>query len=59
MILLIYYYFRPGQSRFREKWLKDIIENKVMMMQMKVQEQMVEVETHQDNQVILTINKHL
>ncbi|KAK6195240.1 hypothetical protein SNE40_000710 [Patella caerulea] len=23
---------RPGQSRFREKWLKDIIENKVMMM---------------------------
>ncbi|VDI58318.1 A-kinase anchor protein 14-like [Mytilus galloprovincialis] len=25
---------KPGQSRFREKWLKDIIENKVMMMQM-------------------------
>lgn len=25
---------RPGESRFREKWLKDIIESKVMMMQM-------------------------
>lgn len=25
--------YRPGESRFREKWLKDIIENKVMMMQ--------------------------
>lgn len=24
---------KPGESRFREKWLKDIIENKVMMMQ--------------------------
>ncbi|XP_052215551.1 A-kinase anchor protein 14-like [Dreissena polymorpha] len=24
---------RPGESRFREKWLKDIIESKVMMMQ--------------------------
>jgi len=26
-------YFRPGESRFREKWLKDVIESKVMMMQ--------------------------
>ncbi|XP_033760000.1 A-kinase anchor protein 14-like [Pecten maximus] len=25
---------KPGESRFREKWLKDIIESKVMMMQM-------------------------
>ncbi|XP_060600106.1 A-kinase anchor protein 14-like isoform X3 [Ruditapes philippinarum] len=24
---------RPGQSRFREKWLKDVIESKVLMMQ--------------------------
>ena len=25
--------FRPGESRFREKWLKDVIESKVLMMQ--------------------------
>lgn len=25
--------YRLGEFRFREKWLKDIIENKVMMMQ--------------------------
>lgn len=25
---------KPGESRFREKWLKDIIESKVMMQQM-------------------------
>lgn len=25
--------FRPGFSRFREKWLKDIIESKVIMME--------------------------
>lgn len=36
----VYYVFethrlvhRPGQSRFREKWLKDIIESKVIMME--------------------------
>ncbi|XP_013411462.1 A-kinase anchor protein 14-like [Lingula anatina] len=36
----VYYVFEtnrlvhiPGQSRFREKWLKDIIENKVLMLQ--------------------------
>ncbi|KAL3846821.1 hypothetical protein ACJMK2_017775 [Sinanodonta woodiana] len=36
----VYYVFetnrlvhRPGESRFREKWLKDIIESKVLMMQ--------------------------
>ena len=25
--------FRPGHSRFREKWLKDIIESKVILME--------------------------
>lgn len=36
----VYYVFethrlvhRPGQSRFREKWLKDVIESKVIMME--------------------------
>jgi len=36
----VYYVFetnrlvhRPGESRFREKWLKDVIESKVLMMQ--------------------------
>ena len=40
MVLIIenvYSYFslvsgRPGESRFREKWLKDIIESKVITM---------------------------
>jgi len=36
----VYYVFetnrlvhRPGESRFREKWLKDVIESKILMMQ--------------------------
>ncbi|XP_038604212.1 A-kinase anchor protein 14 isoform X2 [Tachyglossus aculeatus] len=26
------YIHRPGKSRFREKWLKDVIENKIILM---------------------------
>jgi ABC-type microcin C transport system permease subunit YejB len=32
-ILLVFFNPRPGQSRFNAKWLKDIIESKVHLMQ--------------------------
>ena len=33
--LALFYVFtyRPGKSRFRERWLKDIIESKVLLME--------------------------
>ena len=33
LYLFFFYIFRPGSSRFREKWLKDIIESKVQLLE--------------------------
>lgn len=32
LLIFCYTFYRPGQTRFREKWLKDIIESKLILM---------------------------